>query len=126
MVSRHPRQHDRAHYSEVQRTGNIEQVHKVLQHEQQRRADENANYGTFTTSQAATAQHRRRDAVKLVEISVVRGRNGICVEREQDARNTREQSGQDISAGYDPARVDAGETRGLFVAADREKITSID
>jgi len=55
LIRQNSRQHDRTHHGEIKRAGDAKQVHEILQYLQQRRADENANYGTFTTSQAATA-----------------------------------------------------------------------
>ena len=92
---------------------------------QQRRADEDADDRAFAAAQAAAAQHRRRDAVEFVKIPVVRRRDGVGIEREEDSRNAREQSGHDVAARDDEPRVDAGKPRGLLVAPDGEQVAAI-
>ncbi len=75
LISHDADQNHRAHYCEVERAWNTEQVHKIAQHLEQGSADQNANHRSFATAQRTTTEHRGRDAVKLIRITVIGGRD---------------------------------------------------
>jgi len=106
LVGEHAQQHDGSHDGVVERTGNPQEVHQILQHLKERGADDDADDRTFTAAQTASAQHGGGDAVKLIEVSMVRGRDRVGVERDHDARNPSQHSSDHIAAGDDPSCVD--------------------
>lgn len=73
LIGENADEHDRAHDGDVQRTGDIKQIHQILQHKQERGSDDDADDRAFATTQAASAQDRRRNSVKLIKISMRRG-----------------------------------------------------
>src|SRR5579859_511679 len=73
LVGQYAHEDDRAHHGEIERAWDAQQVHEVLQDEEEGGANQNADDGPFAPAQAATAQHGCSDAVKFIKISM-RGR----------------------------------------------------
>ena len=55
LIGHGPEEDHRAHDGEIERPGDVEQVHQIPQHLQQRRPDDDAEHGAFPAAQTAAA-----------------------------------------------------------------------
>ena len=105
--------------------GNVEQVHEIPQHLQQRRAHHDAEHRPFAAAQAAAADDGGGNGIELVEVAVRRRGDRVGVEGDDDRRHGGQDAGEHVRPGDDRARADARVARRLRVVADGEEVPAV-
>ena len=96
LVGHRADQDDGAHHREIERARNVEQVHQIAQHLQQRRAHDDPEHGSFASAQAAAADDGRGNRVELVEVAVRGRRNRVRVEGDEIAETAASSPGEHV------------------------------
>ncbi len=125
LVGQYADENDTAKHREVQRRRQLQKINEILQHLNQRRAEHDSQYRSLATAQAASPQHGRGDAEKLVKVPVRCGRDGVGVKGKEHPRQRRQRGADDIRRSDHALGVDAAVAGCLFVSTHRVEIAAV-